>query len=332
MAQGNPVQSILVFAGDMFRVHTGANRGKALSGKDNLRPDDLYLLQPGAVRGRLALNVQPDGGFCVAEGSELGIEGQEIALDCAIRLFSPEGHAIEAVVLRAASGDGAVFLSPLSGLCRETGYRLGAIDPQGARRVFARTACTTFTRGTRITLATGEQVPVEELKSGDRLLTRAGGGKKIRWVGPHSVLGTGDLAPIVIEAGTLNNENDLIVSPDHRLFVSRSAQGAGAGPCDLLVKARHLLNGETVYVRESGEIDYFQILFDSHHVVYAEGIAAEAALIDPRTHPALPSELLEKLSALMPRHGSRDDRGLDVQKALLDRPDAIELLRMASAV
>ena len=83
-------------------------------------------------------------------------------------------------------------------------------------------------------------------------------------------------------------------------------------------------------MQQGGFVEYFQILFDAHHIIYAEGIAAESMLIDPRTRPALPRELLEKLGAILPGHGRGDMHGLDVQKTLLDRPDAIDLLRRAS--
>ena len=53
-------------------------------------------------------------------------------------------------------------------------------------------------------------------------------------------------------------------------------------------------------------------------------------LVDPRTRPALPADLLEKLAAILPQHADRGLQELDVQKALLDRPDAIDLLRRAS--
>jgi len=80
---------------------------------------------------------------------------------------------------------------------------------------------------------------------------------------------------------------------------------------------------------DGGFVDYFQILFDRHHIIYAEGIAAESMLVDPRTKPALPEGLLEKLSPLL-KHSDREGHGLDVAKALLDRPDAIALLKRAS--
>ena len=162
------------------------------------------------------------------------------------------------------------------------------------------------------------------------MLTRDAGVQEIRWIGHSTVRCIGDFTPIRIRAGVLNNENDLLVSPDHRLFVYQRTDHIGVGRSELLVKARHLVNGDTVTFQEGGFVDYFQILFDRHHIIYAEAIAAKSMLIDARTRSALPPELVTKLQKVLPDHGKRSDHGLDVQKALLDRPDAIDILRRAS--
>ncbi|MFC3117995.1 Hint domain-containing protein [Jhaorihella thermophila] len=127
----------------------------------------------------------------------------------------------------------------------------------------------------------------------------------------------------------LNNNRDLVVSPEHRLFVYQRRDALGAGSPEILIKARHLVNGSSVYVREGGFVDYYQILFDHHHIIYAEGIAAESMLVDPRTRPVLPEELLTRVGTLLSDKGGA--HGVEVQEALLNRPDAIDLLRRASA-
>ncbi|AHD03116.1 hypothetical protein METH_12015 [Leisingera methylohalidivorans DSM 14336] len=94
------------------------------------------------------------------------------------------------------------------------------------------------------------------------------------------------------------------------------------------------MNGDTVVVLDGGFADYFQILFDRHHIIYAEGIAAESTFLDPVTSPALP----EDFWTLRPRHQHgtlpaqhmRGAHGLDVSRSLLDRPDAVGLLKRAS--
>lgn len=329
----SPVQNIPVYRADMFRVGFGANLGDAISHMDELVPDDIYTLSPAATRQRLALRTTTDGCFRVADGSELGRPGADLHLDCALNLMSPDGRATDALILVELDSDGhvsATYLLPLAPLLPKTDYTLVSMDRKAAPRKFAQVACVSFTRGTQITLGSGAQKRIEDLQVGDKVLTRDDGVQAVRWIGQSTVRASGDFAPIVITAGTLNNTNDLVVSPDHRLFVYQRSDRIGAGQPGLLVKARHLVNGETVFVQSGGFVEYYQILFDAHHIIYAEGIAAESLLIDPRTRPVLPPELLDKLGAILPGHGRADMHGLDVQKALLERPDAIDLLRRAS--
>lgn len=329
-----PIQAIPVYPASAFRVSTGANLGDPVADMEELVLDDVYTLAPEADRRRLALVTLGDGSFRIDASSELGQPGAALHLDCALQFMTPDAGTAEALVLVETDEDGliaATYLLPLTPLSPKADYRLVGMDRDSARRKFAQIACVSFTRGTRITLATGAQVPIERLEVGDRVLTRDGGAQEIRWIGHSTVRAEGAFAPIVIRAGTLNNAGDLVVSPDHRLFVYQRSDMIGAGRPELLVKARHLVNGDTVHVLQGGYVDYFQILFDRHHIIYAEGIAAESMLVDPRTRPALPQDLLDKIGTVLPGHARRDSHGIDVQKALLDRPDAIDLLRRASA-
>ena len=328
-----PVQSIATYPGRAFRVAQGANLGDGMGTMSELVPDDVYQLALDARRQRLSLETLGDGTFRIAADTETGQPGALVHLDCAISLMSPDGRIAEALILVEVDDlwlIAGIHVLPLAPLAASTGYALVGTDRPGARRKFAQVACVSFSRGTRITMATGAQVPIENIAVGDRILTRDDGAQAVRWVGHNTVRATGDFAPIVIAAGTLNNAGELTVSPDHRLFVYQRSDRIGAGQPELLVKARHLVNGDTVQVREGGFVEYFQILFDRHHIIYAEGIAAESMLVDPRTRPALPPELVERLGTLLPGHDRPDRHGLDVQKALLDRPDAIDLLRRAS--
>lgn len=327
-----PIQTIPVYCADAFAVTDGANLGDEIAPLDDLVFDDIYRLDPGAEPARLGLQTLGDGAFRIAPTSETGSPGATLHVDSVITLMSPDGLSKDALILvelDATDHIAEVYLLPLAQLQPKTDYTLVGGDRDGARRKLAEVACVSFSRGTRITMANGAQVPIEDLNVGDRVLTRDDGAREVRWIGHSTARAAGAFAPIVITAGTLNNEGDLVVSPDHRLFVYQRSDEIGAGRPELLVKARHLVNGSSVYVQEGGFVEYFQILFDRHHIIYAEGIAAESMLIDPRTRPALPDELLDKLGGPSPLQGD-GDHGLDVQKSLLDRPDAVDVLKRAS--
>lgn len=325
-------QSVPVYRAEDLRVSIGANLGDGLTVLDELMLDDVYVLVPGAERARLSLVAHGDGRFEVGPDSALGTPGAPVHLDCAVDFMSPDGQTAEGVVLVELAPDhtiAEIYLLPLVPLAEKTDYSLVGIDGPGPARRFAQVACVSFTRGTRITMASGEQRPIEEIAVGDRVLTRDGGPQQVRWIGHSALRAVGDSAPIVIRVGTLNNARDLVVSPEHRLFIYQRTDRIGAGQAEVLVKARHLVNGDSVTVRDGGYVEYYQILFDRHHIIYAEGIAAESMLIDSRTKPALPPELVEKLAELLPGHGE-GAHGVEVQRRLLERPDAIELLRRAA--
>ncbi len=152
----------------------------------------------------------------------------------------------------------------------------------------------------------------------------------MRWVGQSTTRAVGQFSPIRIKAGTLHNENDLLVSPDHRLFIYQRSDALGAGRSEVLVRARHLVNGDTVSRQDGGFVDYFQLLFDEHQIIYAEGIAAETLLVDTRTRAALPDELIGPLADTLPEHSIRAHQAFEVEETLLKDLDAPALLRRAS--
>ena len=326
-------QSVPVYVADQIRATDGANMGDLLSFSSELILDDVYELDFGAAPARLSLIARDDASFSIGLDTKIGTPGAVIHLDSALTFMSPNGSTSDALLLVEVDAQGDVdqiYLLPFSALGSHVEYRLVGIDRDNALHKFAQVACVSFTRGTQITTASGAQRAVEDLVVGDRLLTRDDGVQTLRWIGTSTTRAVGEFAPIRIAAGTLNNTSDLLVSPDHRLFIYQRTDELGAGRAELLVKARHLLNGTTVTVAEGGFVDYFQLLFDSHQIIYAEGIAAESMLIDSRTRPVLPYDLSQSLGQHVPGHSDLPHAGLDVNEGLLRRPDATTLLKKAS--
>ena len=326
-------QALQVYPAAMLPVSNGANLGDNLSFAADLMLDDSYQLAPEAAPLRLSLHALENGHFRVADNTETGCVGATVVLDSCITLMDSQSQPIEVLLLVEVNEAGhvaQVYAMPLAPLEPKSDYRLVGIDAETAPLRFAQVACVSFTRGTRLSLATGEQRAVEELKIGDKLLTRDAGPQPIRWIGHHTVRAMGEFAPVHIAKGTLHNENDLLVSPDHRLFVYQREDRLGAGRAEVLLKARHLLNGESVTRQEGGFVDYFQILFDAHQIVFAEGIAAETLLIEARTRSALPADVAETLGGTLAGHASRSHSEFEVGQSLLNRPDAAELLLRAS--
>ena len=324
-------QSVHVLPADALRVTDGVAFGEPMTFADELVLDDVYELTAPTRPLVLALEPQADAGqFRVAPGGQTGMPGSDVFFDCCITLMAIDGKTYEALILVEVVSGGVegVHLLPLANLAPNQPYRLVGVDRQIATIRFAEMASVSFTRGTRITMASGAQVAIEDVRVGDRVLTRDDGPQVVRWVGHTTLRAVGDFAPVVIAKGALHNANDLILSPDHRLFVYQRQDRLGAGRHEVLVKVRHLINGDTVYQQDGGFVDYFQLLFDQHQIIYAEGIAAESLLIDPRTRSALPDHLDESVRR---GHGHRHHLDYEVRESLLSTGDAVALLRRASS-
>lgn len=330
----DPAQSLPVYRAADFLAVDGANLGDPIADADELIAGDVYMLAPGAERLRLSVHpVAEAPRLTVGEDTDCGTPGATVCLDSCLTLMSPDGATVEALILVELHEDATirdVWFFPLAELAQKVGYALVAIDRDSAWRRLAESACVSFTRGTRITLSSGAQVPIEELKVGDKVLTRDNGPQEIRWIGQQTVRATGSFAPIRIRAGTLNNDGDLIVSPNHRLFVYQRRDAVRAGRAEVLVKVKYLVNGDTVVRTDGGFVDYFQLLFHRHEIIYAEGIAAESLMVNTRTRPALPTDVQEGLRGDVTTPAHRD-LGVELGRDLLRQGDMADLLRRASA-
>jgi hypothetical protein len=310
--------------------------GDGLGVFDDLVLDDIYELATESRALRLGLVADVDGSFRVHGDTQMGTPGAQLYLDCALTLMPGSGPNVDALVMVEVDGDHLIteiYILPLAPLQAETGYRLVSANRDRARATLAQAACIAFSRGTHITMGTGEQRPIESLRAGDRVLTRDAGIQDVTWVGQTTTRAVGAMAPILIRANVLNNTRDLLVSPDHRLMIYQRHDELEAGCPELLVRAADLVNGTSVVVRDGGYVDYFQILFERHHIIYAEGIAAESLLLDPVSRTALPEDLLIEITAQAAHgvsHAPRAHHGLEVSKSLLNRPDALDILKHAS--
>lgn len=330
----DPTQSLPVYRAEDLLVINGANLGDCLSFADELNPDDIYELSQSADVTSLTVHF-PQADECrIVDGSKLGTPEALLHPDCCITVMPPTGETVEILILVEVDENGDVaqiYASPLAPLAAKTSYTLVGIDRASARMRMAQMACVSFSRGTRITMASGQQKLIEDLTAGDKVLTRDDGPQEIQWIGRNTLRAVGEFAPIVITKGTLNNAGDLVVNPDHRLFIYQRHDQIGAGRSELLVKARHLVNGGTVYVQEGGYAEYFQLVFDTHQIIFAEGICAETTQFDTRTRAALPHDISARLKQPIPGQSVHAHRGFEVHETLLQRPDVVELLRRSSS-
>lgn len=132
-----------------------------------------------------------------------------------------------------------------------------------------------FLRGTRIETPKGLR-KIEDLSAGDWVVTKDHGAQMLRWVEYTTVSGTGIWAPIRFAPNVLGNARALLVSPQHRVLIGGWQSELYYGEPEVLVSAKHLVNGHSIRQVQRAQVDYFHLLFDRHEVVYSEGAATES--------------------------------------------------------
>lgn len=157
-----------------------------------------------------------------------------------------------------------------------------------------------FTRGTEIETVNGP-VLIENLQVGDMVWTESAGFQPLQWIGSHSVRATSNSAPVRIKAGTFGASRDLLVSQQHRMLVSGPMVEIMFGVSKILAAAKHLINGETVYLDHSMEtVEYFHILFEKHEIVLANSCLSESFHPGPVALNALENAQREEVLMLFP--------------------------------
>ncbi|MEQ9694605.1 Hint domain-containing protein [Shimia sp. SDUM112013] len=140
-----------------------------------------------------------------------------------------------------------------------------------------------FTPGTAILTPAGE-VPVQDLKVGDKVVTRDNGLQTIRWIGKkrlsgRSLIDRPNLRPVMIRAGALGPdlpERDMMVSPNHRMLLVGAQPQLMFEEREVLAAAKHLTHFNGVHQVETGGVEYVHFLCDNHEVVLANGAWSES--------------------------------------------------------
>lgn len=131
--------------------------------------------------------------------------------------------------------------------------------------------------GTRIMTPTCE-VPIEQLKLGDLVVTKDGTPRGIRWISRTiferdvGALWAEDVRPIRIAKDAIGPgcpHSDLYLSPAHMLYLN-----------GVLIPAGDLVNGRTIVAvsPDAVRLEYFHVELDRHDVLIAEGAPCESLL------------------------------------------------------
>jgi len=310
-----PGHACQVFEANAIYVSIGANAGDGLEGPASVCPGDIYELEPDAAALRLVVTRPVAGVQTVADGSAVGATGDPVQLEARYALMGSDGTSVELLVLVAG---GVRLALPLSPMAAQTEYTLLAIEPAPPDLSLSDLLCVSFVRGTLITLADGAQRAIEALQPGDRVLTRDHGAQPLRWVGRATLRAVGSFAPVVIPAGMLGNSGDLIVSQHHRMFLYQRQRRADLPTSELLVQAMHLVDGDRIYIREGGFVDFFSLVFDHHEIIYAEGVPAESLMVTEAIVSRLPPDLAEEVRQKFPGLSQNQHFGTEAGRQILD--------------
>ncbi|UWQ98005.1 Hint domain-containing protein [Rhodobacteraceae bacterium S2214] len=140
-----------------------------------------------------------------------------------------------------------------------------------------------FTPGTKIATPKGE-VAVETLQPGDKVFTRDNGIQEITWAGSRTLSGdelvqSPDLQPVLVRAGSLGAnvpEQDLLLSPNHRLLLSGQRAALHFEDTEVFAAAKHMTTADGVDQVQSSGVTYIHLMFERHEVILSNGTWTES--------------------------------------------------------
>ncbi len=173
-----------------------------------------------------------------------------------------------------------------------------------------------FVKGTMITTEFGE-VLVENLATGDKVVTADNGLQEIKWIGSRALdsidlFTNPKLRPICIKAGALGPDTpncDLHVSPQHRVLIASRIAERMFDSQEVLVPAVKLVGLPGIGIATDFEpVEYFHILFDAHQIVFSDGAATESLYTGPEALRSIPQDARAEVLALFPEIADIDYR------------------------
>ncbi|NOX41265.1 MAG: Hint domain-containing protein [Alphaproteobacteria bacterium] len=314
-----------------FIVTSGLNLGDNLGDAGQSSVGDSYLFSPDAASHDLAVGPSND-----PSEAELGTLGDGFQLESRLTFFGSDGSKVDVLTLSGPDADESDddidhatpgYFLPVSPLKPGVEYTLIKADDDPGDFSFSDYTCVCFTRGTMIRMSDGTERAIELIGEGDSILTRDNGAQAVRWIGSRTTPAYGHLAPIVITKDALGNHADLIVSQQHRILLADWRAEVMMGSHEVLVKARDLTNGDTIYRREGGVVEYFHILFDTHEIIYAEGIPSESLHINATTLDSMAEESRAEIIELFPNIQSQPQVSAVASRMSLRSYEASALLK-----
>ena len=252
-------------------------------------PQGVLLLEgaEGAadIRKRAARMVRRLVG--VAVGGEDGAEQEQAESLPEQGFIVTDGHQSFSVTLIPVPDTGArllMLVGELPPVDQDLWVVRTAIDRThsgGGARTAGGVIC--FTPETRLATPQGPRM-IRDLRQGDLIETRDNGPQEVLWSGHRRMSGARLFAmpeqrPIRLRRGALGvdrPEDDLIVSPEHRVLVKGRAARDLWGEDEVLVRAADLVGDRFITVDHSlRETWYIHLMLERHEVIWANGLEVE---------------------------------------------------------
>lgn len=235
--------------------------------------------------------------------------------DATITFFDGSTATVSAVIFQDEAGNG--FLAPeVSGNADSAAFQSGPIVSISIGNLITNNAnltanrngedfITCFAAGTLIETSNGLR-PVEDLHSGDRVMTVDEGLQTLRWTGARKI-DTSDaeaLRPVLIRAGALSDgvpSVDLMVSQQHRILVRSAIAQRMFGTDEVLVAARQLTSLPGIEIVEDAQhVTYVHLLFDRHQLVISNGAVTESLFTGPQALKGVSEAARTEILGLFP--------------------------------
>ena len=121
---------------------------------------------------------------------------------------------------------------------------------------------------------------IDQLEPGDQILTEDHGPQTVRWVGAREVPARGQFQPIRLRAPYFGLNRDLLVAPEQCLLIGGAEVEYLFGEEEVLVQARHLVNGVSALWEKTGPtVQLYHVLLDEHEVISISGCQLESLYV-----------------------------------------------------
>ncbi|RYI33667.1 MAG: Hint domain-containing protein [Acetobacteraceae bacterium] len=175
------------------------------------------------------------------------------------------------------------------------------------------------------------RIRMGDLSPGDLIHTRDDGLQAVRWIGTQRLEFSGQpllqkFRPIIFEPDSIEPgvpDRRLTVSPQHAILLRGPQVELLFGEDQVLVAAKHLVNGTTIRVdADCDSVTYCHLLFDMHAIISADGADVESLYLGDVAVRSVGADARAEIQALYPELRDLADSDMVRARVLLKEYEA----------